>query len=95
MTTRTEPNIAIQGGSITRGKSWFAKPEVSHTDLLNDALDGFTAAQEKMATAIATIASSIADDEAQAAALARSVSEKRESMSRLDRVKERLEGLLS
>lgn len=98
MTTLTEPTISsitIAAGSITRGKSWFAKAEVSHTELLDDALAGFTAAQTKMDAAIATITRSIADDEAEAAAITRRVEEKNSSLSRLDRVKQRLENLLS
>lgn len=100
MTTRTEPTIAIQGNSTTFNpvgltKGWFGKAEVSHTELLDDALAGFTAAQTKLDAAIATITRSIADDEAEAAAIAQRRIEKTSSLSRLDRVKQRLENLLS
>lgn len=87
MTQRTEPTLfqSLMG----------AKARASHETLASEALQGFMTAHEKMNTAIATIASDIAQDEAEVAKLQAQIVESDKSKSHLERVAARFSELLS
>lgn len=87
MTERKEPTLfqSLMG----------VKARTSHASLASEALQGFVAAKEKMATAIATINSDIASDEAEVAKLQRQIEESDKSKTHLERVAARFEEMLS
>jgi FtsZ-binding cell division protein ZapB len=86
MTTRTEP-------AMTSLTSLFSAKKASHTELLADALDTFTKAEQKVSTALETIQSQIDEQEAEIAKRQGEVLRANESKNKLSRVLDRIKAL--
>lgn len=101
MTTRTEPTITnttvIQGNTQSVGllQGFFGKGKQDHKTLLTDALQAFTEATGKLEAAELQINADIQDDLAEMEAISKRVGEQSESLSRLQRIKGKIEDLLA
>lgn len=87
MTTRNEPTI----GAIVTGM--FTKAKVSHTQLVDDALAAFTAAEEKMSAAIDIINIHIDADNREIQQINERIESSNKSKDRLTRVLDRVKAL--
>lgn len=86
MTTRTEPSI---NGIV----SLFSAKKATHTQLLDDALDTFSKAEQKVVTAMETIQAQIDEQEAEVARRQAEILRAGESVSKLSRVLGRIKAL--
>jgi antitoxin component HigA of HigAB toxin-antitoxin module len=87
MTTRNEPSI----GNLVTGL--FTKAKVSHTVLVEEALDAFTKAEQKMSAAIDTINIHIDADNREVQEINERIESSNKSKDRITRVLDRVKAL--
>lgn len=92
MTNRKEPTVLIDTAALTI-TSIFGKKKPDHTQLVSEALDMFTQAEEKMANAVKSIETSIADDKKEIETIGHRIDAQEASKSKLTRVMDRLKAL--
>lgn len=89
--TRTEPTVGTSNGFLAG--LGFGKPQRTHTDVMNDALQAFTDAEVKMQAAVKEIGKQIEGHREQAEFHQNKAVEAGESLSRIERVKARFANL--
>lgn len=91
MTTRIEPSVSFltKAGELVG----FKVRGLSHTELVDDALDAFTKAEAKMTTAIKTIDSQISEEEKEIQEAQKRITAAAQSKDKLTRVLDRVKAL--
>lgn len=95
MTTRTEPSIGTPSVGLLGGLFSTKQSVKSHEVILSDALQAFTEAQAGLDAAHATIEAQVAEHKAQAAIHTAKADAAGESLSRLARVRGRIQDMLA